>query len=155
MIGRVFRIVRTPLTLLVLLGVLAYGAWWGYTNVLKPLPPLPPDPCVEQKVTKGQLTTSQVTVSVYNGGHRRGLAGDVGRALREGLQAAADLQHRREDRRHRDRRRRRQEPRGPAGQRLLPRRRRSRPTSARTVRSTCWSATGTAASTRTPRPPSR
>ena len=56
MIGRVFRIVRTPLTLLVLLGVLAYGAWWGYTNVLKPLPPPAADPCVEQKVTKGQLT---------------------------------------------------------------------------------------------------
>jgi len=82
-IGRVFRIVRTPLTLLVLLGVLAYGAWWGYTNVLKPLPPPAADPCVEQKVTKGQLTTGQVTVSVYNGGQRRGLAGDVGRALRE------------------------------------------------------------------------
>ena len=29
MIGRVFRIVRTPLTLLILLGVLCYGAWWG------------------------------------------------------------------------------------------------------------------------------
>lgn len=83
MIYRVFRIVRTPLTLLVLLGVLAYGAWWGYTNVLKPLPPPTADPCVEQKVAKGQLTTSQVTVSVYNGGSRRGLAGDVGRALRD------------------------------------------------------------------------
>ena len=29
MIGRVFRIVRTPITLLILLGVLLYGAWWG------------------------------------------------------------------------------------------------------------------------------
>ena len=83
MIYRVFRIVRTPLTLLVLLGVLAYGAWWGYTNVLKPLPPPAPDPCVEQKVAKGQLNANQVTVSVFNGGSRRGLAGDVGRALRE------------------------------------------------------------------------
>ena len=34
-------------------------------------------------MTKGQLTTSQVTVSVFNGGNRRGLAGDVGRSLRE------------------------------------------------------------------------
>ena len=83
MIYRVFRIVRTPLTLLVLLGVLAYGAWWGYTNVLKPLPPPAPDPCVQQKVVKGQLNANQVTVSVFNGGTRRGLAGDVGRALRE------------------------------------------------------------------------
>ena len=83
MIGRVFRIVRVPLTLLVLLGVLAYGAWWGYTNVLKPLPPPAADPCVETSVAKGRLTANQVTVSVYNGGNRRGLAGDVGRSLRE------------------------------------------------------------------------
>jgi hypothetical protein len=82
-IYRVFRIVRTPLTLLVLLGVLAYGAWWGYTNVLKPLPPPTADPCVEQKVAKGALNSSQVTVNVYNGGTRRGLAGDVGRSLRD------------------------------------------------------------------------
>ena len=82
MIVRVFRIVRTPLTLLVLLGILFYGAWWGYTNVIQPVPALPPDPCVEQTVSKGTLRSSQVTVSVYNGGNRRGLAGDVGRSLR-------------------------------------------------------------------------
>lgn len=83
MIGRVFRIVRTPLTLLVLLGVLCYGAWWGYTNVLSPVPPPLPTPCVPQTVNKGQLRSSQVTVSVYNGGSKKGLAGDVGRSLRE------------------------------------------------------------------------
>ena len=83
MIGRVFRIVRTPLTLLVLLGVLCYGAWWGYSNVLKPTPPEPPTPCVPQRVSQGQLKTSQVVVSVYNGGSKKGLAGDVGRSLRQ------------------------------------------------------------------------
>ena len=83
MIGRVFRIVRTPLTLLVLLGVLAYGAWWGYTNVLKPLPPPAADPCVEQKVAKGQLNAESGHGQRLQRGHRRGLAGDVGRALRE------------------------------------------------------------------------
>ena len=83
MIGRVFRIVRVPVTLLVLLGVLAYGAWWGYSNVIKPLPAPAPNPCVETTVAKGQLTANQVTVSVFNGGNRRGLAGDVGRSLRE------------------------------------------------------------------------
>lgn len=83
MIGRVFRIVRTPLTLLILLGILCYGAWWGYTNVLKPVDPLPPEPCVEQSLANSQLRSSQVIVSVYNGGDRRGLAGDVGRALRD------------------------------------------------------------------------
>lgn len=83
MIGRVFRIVRTPLTLLLLLGVLCYGAWWGYKNVLADVPPLPPDPCVEQQLPNSQLRSSQVTVNIYNGGNRRGLAGDVGRALRD------------------------------------------------------------------------
>jgi LytR cell envelope-related transcriptional attenuator len=81
-IGRIFRIVRTPITLLILLGVLVYGAWWGYRNVLQPVPKIPPPPCVEQTVPKGQLKASQVTVKVYNGGDRRGLAGDVGRMLR-------------------------------------------------------------------------
>jgi hypothetical protein len=81
-IGRIFRIVRTPITLLILLGVLLYGAWWGYRNIIQPVPKIPPPPCVEQTVAKGQLQASQVTVKVYNGGDRRGLAGDVGRSLR-------------------------------------------------------------------------
>ena len=82
MIGRVFRIVRTPVTLLILLGVLMWGAWWGYTNILAPVPKIPPPPCVEQTLAKGELKSSQVIVKVYNGGDRRGLAGDVGRSLR-------------------------------------------------------------------------
>ncbi len=83
MLGPVLRAVRTPLTLLVLLGVLCYGAWWGWTNVIREVPAAPPPPCVNTKVPKGQLKSSQVVVSVYNGGDKRGLAGDVGRALRE------------------------------------------------------------------------
>lgn len=83
MIGRVFRIVRTPITLLILLGILAYGAWWGYSNVLQPVAAAPPPPCVPQPVVKGQLRSSQVTVRVFNGGDRKGLAGDVGRSLRD------------------------------------------------------------------------
>ena len=82
MIGRIFRVARTPLTLLVLFGVLLYGAWWGYNNIIKPIPSLPPEPCVDQTVPKGQLKASQVVVKVYNGGDRKGLAADVGRSLR-------------------------------------------------------------------------
>ena len=82
MIGRIFRVVRTPITLLILFGVLLYGARWGYTNILRPIPPLPPDPCVSQSVPGGQLKSSQVVVRVYNGGDRKGLAADVGRSLR-------------------------------------------------------------------------
>ena len=82
MIGRIFRVVRTPVTLLILFGVLLYGAWWGYNNIIKPIPALPPEPCVDQTVPKGQLKASQVVVKVYNGGDRKGLAADVGRSLR-------------------------------------------------------------------------
>ena len=82
MIGRIFRVVRTPVTLLILFGVLLYGAWWGYNNIIKPIPALPPDPCVNQSVSKGELKSSQVVVRVYNGGDRKGLAADVGRSLR-------------------------------------------------------------------------
>ena len=81
MIGRVFRIVRTPITLLILLGVLMWGAWWGYTNILRPIPPIPPPPCVEQTVAKGVIRTGQVIIKVYNGGDKNGLAGDVKRNL--------------------------------------------------------------------------
>ena len=83
MLGRIFRAVRTPFTLLVLLGILCYGAWWGWSNVIREVPPPPPAPCVEQKLPQNQLKSSQVTVSVFNGGDKRGLAGDVGRSLRE------------------------------------------------------------------------
>jgi LytR cell envelope-related transcriptional attenuator len=82
LIGRIFRVVRTPVTLLILFGMLLYGAWWGYNNILKPIPPLPPEPCVDQVVEKGQLKSGQVVVRVYNGGDRKGLAADVGRSLR-------------------------------------------------------------------------
>jgi LytR cell envelope-related transcriptional attenuator len=82
LIGRVFRVVRTPVTLLILFGMLLYGAYWGYHNIIKPIPALPPEPCVDQSISEGQLTTSQVVVRVYNGGDRKGLAADVGRSLR-------------------------------------------------------------------------
>ena len=83
MIGRVLRVVRTPLTLLVFLGVLLYAAWWGYNNIIQPVPKQQAAPCVDQTLTKGQLKSSQVTLRVFNGGDRKGLAGDVGRALRD------------------------------------------------------------------------
>jgi hypothetical protein len=82
LIGRIFRVVRTPVTLLILLAVLLYGAWWGYHNIIQPVPALPPEPCVNQSVSKGVLKASQVTVKIYNGGDRKGLAADVGRSLR-------------------------------------------------------------------------
>ena len=154
MIGRVFRIVRTPLTLLILLGVLCYGAWWGWNNVIATVPPLPPEPCVQQTLPNSQLRSTQVTVNVYNGGDRRGLAGDVGRALRdkgfkvqrtsntgENIKQTVIVGANAKN---------------PEVVLVRPssRTRPSGSTSAPTARSTCWSATSTAASTRRPPPPS-
>lgn len=82
MIGRIFRVIRTPVTLIVLLAALVYAAYWGYTNVIAPVPPPPPTPCVQQTLPKGQLATSQVSVKVFNGGNSRGLAANVSRSLR-------------------------------------------------------------------------
>lgn len=81
MVGRVFRIIRTPLTLLILLGILCYGAWWGWKNIVAPPPKQPTPACVQTKVTDKALKSSQVTVRVYNGGDKKGLAGDVTREL--------------------------------------------------------------------------
>jgi ribosomal protein S8E len=82
MVLRVLRIIRTPLTLLVLLGILCYGAWWGWKNIVAPPQTAPPPPCVPTKVTDKELKTSQVTVRVFNGGDKKGLASEVTRALR-------------------------------------------------------------------------
>ena len=81
MIGRIFRVVRTPVTLLILFGVLLYGAWWGYDNIIKPIPPLPPEPCVEQSLPEGQLKASQVVIRCTTAA-TAGLAADVSRNLR-------------------------------------------------------------------------
>ena len=82
MIGRVFRVVRTPVTLIILLAALAYAAQWGYRNVIAQVPVPPPTPCVQQTLAKRQLSTSQVYVKVFNGGDSRGLAANVARSLR-------------------------------------------------------------------------
>ena len=83
-IGRIFRIVRTPITLLLLLGVLVLCGLVGiYQTYCGLFHPPPAQPCVDQSINKGQLKSSQVTVKVYNGGNKRGLAGDVGRELRD------------------------------------------------------------------------
>nr|WP_239579474.1 LytR C-terminal domain-containing protein [Microlunatus panaciterrae] len=68
--------------MLALLAVLCYGAWWGWQNVIAPTPPPAAKPCVNTSVDKGRLRSSQVTVNIFNGGNKRGLAGDIARAMR-------------------------------------------------------------------------
>jgi hypothetical protein len=82
LIGRILRVIRTPVTLIILLAVLVWAAWWGYNNVIAPVPAAPPTPCVQQTLSKGRLTTAQVYVKVFNGGDSRGLAANVSRSLR-------------------------------------------------------------------------
>lgn len=78
---RYVRMFGTPITLLVLLAVLVYGAKWGYDNVMAPPAPAPQTPCVDQRVGAA-LTSKQVTVKVFNGGRKTGLAGKVAAQLR-------------------------------------------------------------------------
>lgn len=78
---RYVRMLGTPVTLLVLLAILFFGAKWGYHNVMAPPPAAPLVPCVTQKVGP-ELKASQVTVKVYNGGRKTGLAGKVAAQLK-------------------------------------------------------------------------
>lgn len=80
---RIVRMWVTPITLLLLLGVLGYGAWWGWRNLTRPAAPVQRDPCVTQSVGP-DLTPDKVTVRVYNGGGKTGLA----KSVRAQLQAS-------------------------------------------------------------------
>lgn len=77
---RIFDTVKTPITLLALLGILVIGAWYGYKAVTAPAPTDPPVPC--HSIGAGVLKSNQVTVTVLNGGTKRGLARDVAANLR-------------------------------------------------------------------------
>lgn len=78
---RYVRMFGTPITLLVLLLILIFGARWGYRNVMAPAPPAPLIPCTQQSVGSA-LKTSDVDVTVLNGGNTAGLASTVANQLR-------------------------------------------------------------------------
>jgi len=78
---RTMRRLSTPITLILLLGLLAAGTWWGYKAVTAKVQ-APLAPCVTVPMT--ELPTSMVTVNVYNGGQRAGLASTVAESLRTG-----------------------------------------------------------------------
>ena len=67
--------------------MLLYAAWWGYTQHHRSRCRATPDAVRRADPGKGQLTTAQVYIKVFNGGNSRGLAGDVGpRPAQQGLQ---------------------------------------------------------------------
>ena len=78
---KVVRTVSTPVTLVILLGLLAAGVWWGYKIVSAKVVQTT-TPCVTMSMT--ELTTSSVTVNVYNSGSMAGLAGRVSTVLVNG-----------------------------------------------------------------------
>ncbi len=77
---RALRTWGTPITLILLLALLGYGAWWGWNSLTRPPAPVTPDPCVSQSMET--LKSTQVTVRVYNGGGKTGLAGSTAAVLR-------------------------------------------------------------------------
>lgn len=76
------RRVTSTITMLVLIGVLVVGAVWGWRQLFTDLPGLgtaqPSPSCTTEQVKGGEkISSRQVTVSVYNGGTRSGLAGET------------------------------------------------------------------------------
>ncbi|MCL2315958.1 MAG: LytR C-terminal domain-containing protein [Actinomycetia bacterium] len=77
-----WRRIGSPILLLVVVCALAYGGWWGVKALLRPLGAVPVASCVTQRVNNA-LTTDKVTVRVYNGGTKTGLARSVSGQLQE------------------------------------------------------------------------
>ena len=82
------RHLTTAVTLLVLVGILVLGVLIGVKTLLAPLPgsdkatAAPSPTCSPKTVKKGQrIRSSQVQVSVFNGGTRSGLADETMRQL--------------------------------------------------------------------------
>ena len=83
----------------------------GLQNIIQPVPARRRRRVSSQSVSKGQLKAGQVTIKVYNGGDRKGLAGDVGRALRDkGFKVSLTDNTVEKIQQDGDRRRRRQDP---------------------------------------------
>lgn len=88
------RHVTTAITLLLLCGILVLGLVVGYKTLFSPLPGKdtnkadPTPSCSAQQGGKGQkVKTSQIQISVFNGGTRDGLAGvTLNQLARRGFQ---------------------------------------------------------------------
>lgn len=74
-----WRNLRTPITLLVLVAGLVFAAQWGWKNVVAPVPEPPAPSCVPQQAPT--IDSSQVSIRVFNGSTRRGLARQVSNDL--------------------------------------------------------------------------
>lgn len=85
------REITTTITMLILCGMLVVGAVWGWRSLFADVPadetvaePSASPSCTTEEVDPGQrLRSSQVRVSVFNGGNRSGLADSTMAALRK------------------------------------------------------------------------
>lgn len=78
------RHLTTAVTMLVLVGLLVLGAVWGWQSLFTESPrAAEPAPTCDPQVVEagGKIRSGQVTVSVYNGGTRSGLANQTMNAL--------------------------------------------------------------------------
>lgn len=80
-IRKVIRALSTPVTLGILFAIMIGGVWWGYqimtTKVVSQR-----TPCVTMPMS--ELTTSSVTVNIFNAGDQVGLASRIADVLRDG-----------------------------------------------------------------------
>lgn len=83
MVGRFWRVARTPLILLALVVLLLVAGKWGYDKVVEPLPPPAAEPCTQQPVQNGQLHSEQVSVQVFNASNKRGKGAEVAQQLKK------------------------------------------------------------------------
>jgi hypothetical protein len=66
---------RTSVLLVVLIALLAVGGWFGWRALTGPIAK-PSTPCDAQTIS-GTIASSQVSVRVYNGGSKKGLAASI------------------------------------------------------------------------------
>lgn len=78
---KVIRALSTPVTLIVLLAIMATGVVWGYKAITARVVITRPA-CSTMTMT--ELTTSSVTVNVFNAGSLSGLAGQIAASLSKG-----------------------------------------------------------------------
>jgi hypothetical protein len=87
--GRDFRPLRTAITMLLLLGLVAGAAWYGWQNVTEPAGGEEEDqvvtttPVCAMAEPEDPPPPEEISINVYNGTNRSGLANQVAREMRE------------------------------------------------------------------------
>lgn len=85
--GRRFRRLRTAITMLLLIGLVAGATWYAWQIVTEPTDvddePVATTPACAVPVPEDPPPPEEISVNVYNGTNRSGLANQVAREMRE------------------------------------------------------------------------